>query len=203
MEITITLQLSWNATTSYMNPTVILHTHARIGTNSLFANTTWTFFRIFNLTLVQLTSHYLLFSVFTSWPFISIPLFHLLNFTAAKPLFLQTAHNHQHQVVPWTSLFWFLNASRTITNSTNSRGLRTGPWCTPTLTIKPSLPFTFTLIVVSSYIAFFTVTITPSTSRYLGAHQRYSRYPITRSRGTSHTLSPYIHTIHPQIFLLC
>ena len=108
MKITITLQISWNATTSFMNPTEILHAHVRIGTNSLFANTTWIFFRIFNLTLVQLTFHYLLFSVFTSWPFISIPFFHLFNFTAAKPLFLQTEHNYQHQVVPWTSLFWFL-----------------------------------------------------------------------------------------------
>ena len=35
---------------------------------------------------------------------------------------------------------------------------------------------------------FFTVTITPSTSRYLSAHQRYS---ITRSRGASHTLHQY------------
>ena len=36
-----------------MNPTACdsLHTYARIGTNSLFANTTWIFFRIFNLTL--------------------------------------------------------------------------------------------------------------------------------------------------------
>ena len=43
----------------------ILHTHARIGTNSLVANTTWIFSRISNLTLVHLTSHDLLFPMFT------------------------------------------------------------------------------------------------------------------------------------------
>ena len=140
------------------------HTHARIGTKSFFAHTTCTFFRSFNLTLVHLTSHNLLISVFTLWPFISMPFFHLLNVSSssAKPLFLQTEHDYQNQVVRTNKPFLISDLSidkafRTIANSINSRGLRTEPWCTPTLTLKASLPipFTSTLIIVSTYIAFF------------------------------------------------
>ena len=104
-------------------------------------------------------------------------------------------------------LFRFLysidEASRTITNRTNSRGLRTEHWCTPTPTPKISLPLTFTLIVVSSYytyytLLFFTVTIQPCTSIYLGAHQRYLMYlPYhTLQRQFSHAFSISTKAIH-------
>ena len=77
-------------------------------------------------------SHNLLFPMFTLWPFILMFYFHFLNFSSCKA-FVSTNRTYyrQHQVVPGTNLSWFLysidEASRTITNRTNSRGLRTEP----------------------------------------------------------------------------
>ena len=133
----------------------ILYTHARIGTNSLFANTTWIFSRISNLTLVHMTSHDLLFPMFTLWLLILMSFFHFLNISCSKAFVsANRTYYRQHQEVPGTSLSWFLysiDEAWKITNRTNSRGLRTEPWCIPTPTPKTSLPLTFTLIVVSSY----------------------------------------------------
>ena len=140
--------------------------------------------------------------MFTLWPFILMSYFHFLNFSSSKAFVsANRTYYRQHQVVPGTNLSWFLysidEASRTITNRTNSRGLRTEPWCTPTPTPKISLPLTFTLIVVSSYYTYYTLLFSLS----LSSHSRpyisvptkgtWGTYPITRSRGNSHTLSPY------------
>ena len=58
----------------------------------------------------------------------------------------------------------------------NSSGLRTDPWCTPTLTLKAllSLPFNLTFVVASSYIALITDTIHSFTPKCLSAHQTTS-----------------------------
>ena len=55
----------------------------------------------------------------------------------------------------------------------NSSGLRTEPWCTPTLTLEAliSLPFILNFVNESSYIAFITDTIYSSTPRYLRVYQ--------------------------------
>ena len=146
--------------------------------------------------------------MFTLWPFILMSYFHFLNFSSSKAFVSSNrTYYRQHQVVPETNLSWFLysidEASRTITNRTNSRGLRTEPWCTPTPTPKISLPLTFTLIVVFSYyilyIVFFAVTIQPSTSRYLGAHQRYLPYHTLQGHF-SHAFSISTKAIHKSLF---
>ena len=57
MEINITLQLSWNATTSFLDPPITLHTKDWVVANSLPTNTTWMLSRILSLTHAQPTPH--------------------------------------------------------------------------------------------------------------------------------------------------
>ena len=64
----------------------------------------------------------------------------------------------------------------------NSNGLRTEPWCTPTLTLKAllSLPFTLIVVVASSYMVFITDTIHSSTPKHLKAHQTTSQGTLSK-----------------------
>ena len=57
MEINITLQLSWNATTSFVNPPKTLYTSDWVAHNSLPANTTWMLSRILTLKPAHPTLH--------------------------------------------------------------------------------------------------------------------------------------------------
>ena len=60
----------------------------------------------------------------------------------------------------------------------------------------------YCVILCILHIAFFTVTIQPFTSRYLGAHQRYPRYlPYhTLQRHFSHAFSISTRGIHKSLF---
>ena len=81
MEISVTLQLSWNATTSLVSPPKTLCTSDWVARNSLPANATWILSRILTLKPAHLILHDLCLNSIQSKTFCFHPFFPLLNFS--------------------------------------------------------------------------------------------------------------------------